>query len=157
MTAEPAGRRGVRQSQCYLRRRSPADPEVVTGRLVAHHHGYGFVVPETPRPDLDGDLFIPPDQSMDAMHGDRVIARIERRDARRDGGGRAEGRILRVLGRAHPTVVGVFRYGARGNVVLPYDARLHEEVVIPPGDELTPELLATAWRAAESDGTAERA
>ena len=122
--------------------RRDRDPEVVTGRLVAHHDGYGFVVPETPRPDLDGDLFIPPDQSADAMHGDRVIARIERRDARRDGGGRAEGRILRVLGRAHPTVVGVFRYGARGNVVLPYEARLHEEVVIPPGDELTPELLA---------------
>ena len=118
------------------------DPEVLTGRLVAHHDGYGFVVPETPRPDLDGDLFIPPDQSADAMHGDRVIARIERRHTGRDGGGRAEGRILRVLGRAHPTVVGVFRYGARGNVVLPYEARLHEEVVIPPGDELTPELLA---------------
>ncbi len=141
----PAGRwvTGVAARRLIPRR----DPQVLTGRLVAHHDGYGFVVPETPRPDLDGDLFIPPDQSADAMHGDRVIARIERpnkpRDGGgRDGGGRAEGRILRVLGRAHPTVVGVFRYGARGNVVLPYEARLHEEVVIPPGDELTPELLA---------------
>src|SRR5665213_1568962 len=117
------------------------DPNLVTGRLVAHHDGYGFVVPETPRPDLDGDLFIPPDQSADAMHGDLVIARIERRQPAREGAGRAEGRILRVLGRAHPTVVGVFRYGPRGNVVLPYEARLNQEVVIPPGDELTPELL----------------
>ncbi len=73
----------------------------------------------------------------------------------REGGGRAEGRILRVLGRAHPTVVGVFRYGARGNVVLPYEARLHEEVVIPPGDELTPELLASMARPPESHGAAE--
>ena len=59
----------------------------------------------------------------------------------REGAGRAEGRILRVLGRAHPTVVGLFRYGPRGNVVLPYEARLHQEMVIPPGEELTPELL----------------
>ena len=117
------------------------DPNLVTGRLVAHHDGYGFVVPESPRRDLDGDLFIPPNQSGDAMHGDRVIARIERRHPGREGAGRAEGRILRVLGRAHPTVVGVFRYGARGNVVLPYEARLNQEIVIPPGEELTPELL----------------
>jgi ribonuclease R len=117
------------------------DPNLVTGRLVAHHDGYGFVVPESPRRDLDGDLFIPPNQSGDAMHGDRVIAHIERRQPGREGAGRAEGRILRVLGRAHPTVVGVFRYGPRGNVVLPYEARLNQEIVIPPGDELTPELL----------------
>jgi ribonuclease R len=118
------------------------DPNLLTGRLVAHHDGYGFVVPETPRPDLDGDLFIPPDQSGDAMHGDRVIARIERRQRFHEGAGRAEGRILRVLGRAHPTIVGVFRYGPGGNFVLPYESRLHQQIVIPPGDELTPQLVA---------------
>jgi ribonuclease R len=118
------------------------DPNLITGRLVAHHDGYGFVVPETPRPDLDGDLFIPPDQSGDAMHGDRVLARIERRQFARGGGGRAEGRVLRVLGRAHPTVVGVFRYGPHGNFVLPYESRLHQQIVVAPGDEMTPELRA---------------
>ena len=118
------------------------DPNLLTGRLVAHHDGYGFVVPETPRPDLDGDLFIPPDQAADAMHGDRVIARIESRRAARQGSGRAEGRIIRVLGRAHPTLVGVFHYAPRGNFVLPYENRVHQQVIIPPGDELTPALRA---------------
>jgi ribonuclease R len=121
------------------------DPSLLVGRLVAHRDGYGFVVPEAPRPDLDGDLFIPPDQLGDAMHGDRVIARIERRDTRRQGSAaaaRAEGRVVRVLGRAHPTVVGVFRYGQRGNFVLPYESRIQHEIVIPPGDELPPELVA---------------
>src|SRR5262249_31370194 len=42
--------------------------------------------------------------------------------------------------RAHPTIVGLFRYGARGNVVLPYDTRIQHEVEIPPGHELTPGL-----------------
>jgi ribonuclease R len=123
------------------------DPYLLTGQLVAHRDGYGFVVPETPRSDFDGDLFIPPDQLGDAMHGDRVIARIERRSSQPRGGavrahgvGRAEGRIVRVVGRAHPTVVGLFRRGPRGSFVLPYETRITQAIVIPPGEELTPEL-----------------
>ena len=131
---------------------SANDPHVLVGRLVAHRDGYGFVVPEKPRADLDGDLFIPPNQMHDAMHGDRVAARIERRDHGRDGRSRAEGRIIRVLDRAHPTVVGLFRYGASGNFVLPYEIRLTQEVVIPPGEELTPELRAKLGGAAPKSG-----
>jgi exoribonuclease R len=43
----------------------------------------------------------------DAMHGDRVLARIERRDTRHAPGSpaRAEGRIVKVLGRTHPSLV----------------------------------------------------
>src|SRR6202140_4306327 len=117
-------------------------PEVnqLTGRLVAHRDGYGFVVPDTPRKDMDGDLFIGRDALGDAMHGDHVLASIERRGRFADGAGRAEGRILRVLDRAHATVVGLFRYAPRGNTVTPYESRLVQEIIIPPGDELTPEL-----------------
>ncbi len=122
------------------------DSNLLSGRLVAHRDGYGFVVPDAPRKDLDGDLFIPPDQLGDAMHGDRVIARIERRDTRasqsRGSAARAEGRVVRVLDRAHPTVVGVFHYGQRGNFVIPYESRIHHEIVIPLGEELTPQLAA---------------
>ena len=39
------------------------------------------------------------------MHGDRVLVRIARIEA----GGRADGEIVKVLKRAHPTVVGEFR------------------------------------------------
>ena len=114
----------------------------LTGRLVAHRDGYGFVVPDTPRKDLEGDLFIGRDAIGDAMHGDHVLASIERRKRFGDGAGpgRAEGRILRVINRAHGTVVGLFRYGSRGNTVAPYESRLLQEIIIPPGDELTPEL-----------------
>ena len=118
------------------RRPAVNDPHTIIGRLVAHRDGYGFVVPEKPRNDFEGDLFIPPDQMHDAMHGDHVAARIERRDRSREGRSRAEGRIVRVLDRAHPTVVGLFRYGSSGNYVLPYETRLTQEIVIPPGEEL---------------------
>jgi ribonuclease R len=123
------------------------EPGQVIGRLVAHQDGYGFVVPEKPIPGVDGDLFIGRDAIGEAMHGDRVLARVGRRDQR----GRAEGRILRVLGRAHATVVGLFRYGPRGNAVLPYESRLGE-IVIAPGDEM-PEALAAKLGIARPAGT----
>ncbi|MBZ5643134.1 MAG: RNB domain-containing ribonuclease [Acidobacteriia bacterium] len=117
-----------------------AEANQLTGRLVAHRDGYGFVVPDTPRKDLEGDLFIGRDSIGDAMHGDHVLASIERRSRFGDGAGRAEGRILRVINRAHDTVVGLFRYGSRGNTVAPYESRLLQEIIIPPGEELTPQL-----------------
>src|SRR5712664_4097241 len=111
----------------------------VKGRLVLHHDGYGFVVPDSPMPQLDGDVFIPRDAIQDAMHGDHVLAKIQRLGGVA-GAQRAEGRIIRVLGRAHPTVVGLFRYGTQQNVVLPYDVRIQHEVENPRGHELTPGL-----------------
>ncbi|MGC2422706.1 MAG: RNB domain-containing ribonuclease, partial [Candidatus Acidiferrales bacterium] len=112
------------------------DPNLISGRIVSHRDGYGFVVPDAPMPGIDGDLFISRDHIGDAMHGDRILARIERR--RPDG--RAEGRIVQILEREHPTVVGLFRYGPHGNFVLPYDTRILHEILIPPGDELTAAL-----------------
>jgi ribonuclease R len=122
--------------------RASVRPEAnqLTGRLVAHRDGYGFVVPDMARKDVDGDLFIGREAMGDAMHGDHVLASIERRKRYGDGPGRAEGRILRVIGRAHATVVGLFQYGPRGNTVTPYESRLLQEIIIPPGEELTLEL-----------------
>jgi ribonuclease R len=123
------------------------DPGLISGRLVAHRDGYGFVVPDKPIPRVDGDLFIGRDNLADAMHGDRVLARVERRRA----DGRAEGRIVEVVVRQHPTLVGLFRYGSRENHVLPYDTRIPHEVLIPPGAELTSDLRQ---KLGETDATA---
>jgi ribonuclease R len=111
----------------------------ISGRLILHQDGYGFVVPDKPMPQLDRDVFIPRDAIGDAMHGDHVEIQLGRVTPGA-GGQRAEGRIVKVLNRAHPSVVGLFRYGPRGNVVLPYDTRIQHQVEIPPGDELTPSL-----------------
>jgi ribonuclease R len=119
------------------------DPNLVSGRIVAHRDGYAFLVPDSPMPRVEGDLFIGRDGLGDAMHGDRVLARIERRRA----DGRAEGRVVQIVQREHPTIVGLFRYGPHGNVVLPYDVRILHEVIIPPGAELTPELQEKAREA----------
>src|SRR5437762_5012993 len=128
------GQKSLQDAQ--RRPQSLASHDEVKGRLVLHHDGYGFVVPDSPIPQLDGDVFIPRDAIQDAMHGDHVLVKMQRRGGV-SGAQRAEGYILRILNRAHPTIVGLFRYGTRGNVVLPYDVRLQHEVEIAPGYELT--------------------
>ena len=65
------------------------------------------------------------------MHGDQVLVELGRK---RDDG-RAEGRILRVLTRGNPTVVGTFHRGARQNYVTPIDEKVTKDIVIPPGME----------------------
>ncbi len=117
----------------------PMGRDEIRGRLVLHHDGYGFVVPDKPIPNLDGDLFIPRDYVDDAMHGDQVIARIARLSGT-TGPRRAEGRIVRIIGRAHPSIVGLFRYSSRGPVVLPYDPRVQQEIELTAGEELSTAL-----------------
>ena len=104
----------------------------VLGRLSMHRDGYGFVIPEAEdvKQRLGGDVFVPAVAIGTAMHGDRVLVEA---GAARDG--RAEGRILRVVGRAHPTVVGTFHYGTRFNYVTPIDEKITQEIAIPRGME----------------------
>jgi ribonuclease R len=110
---------------------------LLVGRLSMHRDGFGFVIPEATSIDphlkarLSGDVFIPPHAAGSSMHGDRVL--VEVGNVRADG--RAEGRILRSVSRAHPTVVGIFHYGKRHNSVKPIDEKVTREIIIPPGME----------------------
>jgi ribonuclease R len=161
VTETPKPHRGAPQSRAAASHAAAAGParrdsSTITGRLVAHRDGYGFVVPDEPVPGMEGDLFIGRDRMGDAMHGDRVEARIERRSQGVRGGGRAEGRILKVVNRAQSTVVGLYRYADRGNTVLPYEARILQPIVIPPGDELTPELRAKLGTGASTGRRSQR-
>jgi ribonuclease R len=114
-----------------------ADKNLVVGRLTMHRDGFGFVIPEQSslpaslRSRLSGDIFIAPHLIGNAMHGDRVLVDIT--NVRPDG--RAEGRIVRPVVRAHPTVVGIFHYGSRRNYVTPMDAKITQEIAIPQGKE----------------------
>src|SRR5207249_9869538 len=55
-----------------------ASHDEITARLALHHDGYGFVVPDSPMPQLHGDVFIPRDAIQYAMHGDHILANIQR-------------------------------------------------------------------------------
>jgi ribonuclease R len=111
----------------------------IRGRLVLHQEGYGFVVPDVALPNVDGDIFIPRDYVEDAMHGDTVIVRVARLSGF-PGARRAEGRIVRIIGRAHPAIVGLFRYTSRGCIIVPYDTRVQHDIELLPGQELSSSL-----------------
>jgi len=117
-------------------------PNIISGRLIGHRDGYGFVVPDEPVQGIDQDVFIPPDAMKDAMHGDRVEAQIFRTkpDPREPGRKRLEGVILRVTDRAQKTVVGEFHFGSRYNYVIPLDERIAREIMIPRGEEWPKDL-----------------
>jgi ribonuclease R len=135
-------------SDRYALPQAAADKNLVAGRLTMHRDGFGFVIPDstslspTLKARLAGDIFIPPHLIGNAMHGDLVLVEVV--NVRPDG--RAEGRIVRPVMRAHPTVVGIFHYGSRGGYVKPIDSKITQEIVIPPGMERPESFAAAAER-----------
>src|SRR5919201_2827383 len=117
----------------------PEKMDLYVGRLQTHAGGYGFVTPERPL-DAGGDIYISGPHLNEAMHGDRVVVRIERiKD-----GGRVEGRIIRILERSNAHIVGRYdreetaRGESRSNAmgyVAPFDRRVLMDIFVPPGQE----------------------
>src|SRR6201987_2787407 len=132
-------------SDRYALPQAAADKNLIAGRLSMHRDGFGFVIPDPKslsaalKSKLAGDIFIPPHQIGTAMHGDLVLVDIS--NVREDG--RAEGRIVRTVNRAHLTVVGIFHYSSRRNYVTPIDTKITQEIVIPEGMEF-PESPVTS-------------
>ncbi len=128
-----------------LAEHAAAHQNLIAGRLTMHRDGYGFVIPNAgQRSTFSGDIYINPQAIGSAMHGDQVLVELGRK---RDDG-RAQGRILRVLTRGNPTVVGTFHYGSRQNYVTPIDEKLTREIIIPRGME---------WPASQSERESEAA
>jgi ribonuclease R len=107
----------------------PEKMDLVVGKLQTNPAGFGFVVPEHANPGDKQDIYIAAPNLGEAMHGDRVIARVERRT---DKG--FEGRIIRILERSQQTIVGRFEVDAGGlGYVVPFDRRVLTDVHVPTG------------------------
>lgn len=101
---------------------------LVVGRLQVNPRGFGFVTPEHHVERTGEDIYVAGVNLHHALHGDRVAVRIERAD------GRSEGRIVRVLERAHHDVVGRYDVDESGvGFVVPFDPRVVMDVQIPVG------------------------
>ncbi|MEK6577274.1 MAG: ribonuclease R [Nitrospirota bacterium] len=105
----------------------PEKMSLVAGQLKGHPDGYGFVIPDKPG---TGDIYIGSKNMEGAMHGDKVVARIE---ARKEGGN-LEGRIIRVLERTHTRIVGRFESGRGFGFVVPSDKRINQDLYILQGE-----------------------
>lgn len=107
----------------------PARMNLVVGRLTCNPAGYGFVAPEQRRPG-QGDVYVSALNLKEALHGDRVVVRVERTTPKG-----VEGRIIRVLERGLLRIVGRYEAdGQFGGHVVPFDRRVLHELFIPPAD-----------------------
>src|ERR1035441_2455439 len=125
------------------------------GRLDLHRDGFGFVRPNARQATGQEDIFIPPNEINGAMQSDQVLVEVEPPKA----DGRRQGRIVRVLERRNPTVVGIFHYArsdrAMGHNVVPFDERMTQPILIPPGQEIpAASEAATPHRVLGSEATA---
>jgi len=109
----------------------PAEADLVTGTLSIHQAGYGFLITEKPG---EADIFVAAENTGTAMHGDRVVARITRDPAYARTKGRREGRVIRILERAHDTIVGTLQHSRNFYYVVPDDPRIVHDVYVqvPP-------------------------
>ncbi len=134
--------------QWSIPRAQAGGSNLTAGRLDLHRDGYGFVRPDVwaAASDVSGlgsglvsgqkDIFIPPDATGGAMQGDQVLVELD--PPRADG--RRLGRVVRVIERRNPTVVGVFHLArsdrAHGHWVVPFDERIAQSILISFGQEL---------------------
>ena len=102
----------------------PSKMNLINGTLTCNPSGFGFVIPD----EGGDDLFIDRRRLKGAMHGDHVVARVER--MKRDG--KKEGSIIRIAERAVKSVVGRFTRSRGFSLVIPSNERILDEIIIPP-------------------------
>lgn len=96
---------------------------LVTGRVIGHAEGHGFLVPD----EGGENLFLSPRQMRKLLHGDRAVTRVIGVDYR----GRREGAVVEVLERNTETVVGRFCEERGVCFVIPDNKRINQDIIVP--------------------------
>ncbi len=113
----------------------PAEADLMAGKLSIHPAGYGFLSPEK---SGEPDVFIAAENIGTAMHGDRVVARVLRDAPSERIKGRREGRVIRILERAHDTIVGTLQRSRNFYYVVPDDPRFVHDIYVHPEPDQQP-------------------
>ncbi len=122
----------IREGRLIRNRRGlyavPKRMDLVSGRVIGHSEGYGFVSVEG-----GDDLWLSPRTMQEVMHGDRVMARPSRTDDR----GRRSGVVVELLESRDPRIVGRYREDQGVGFVMPDDRRIRHDIVISPEEPHT--------------------
>jgi len=125
---------------------------LLAGRIEGHRDGHGFLVPDDGGPQV----FLPPAEMRQVLHGDRAAVRISGRDPR----GRPAGEIVEVLERATRRIVGRLHAEHGVMFLVPEDRRIAQDILVPPaeagrakaGEVVTVELVAQPSKHAQPIG-----
>ncbi|MBM7661509.1 ribonuclease R [Bacillus mesophilus] len=102
----------------------PDKMNLIRGKVIAHPKGFAFV--ETEEKDRQ-DIFIPPSDLKNAMHGDTVLVRINPTST----GSREEGQVVRIIERGVKEVVGTYEQSKSFGFVVVDDKRITNDIFIP--------------------------
>lgn len=100
----------------------PEKMNLVTGRVIGHRDGFGFVVPD----DASPDLTLSPRVMRSLFDGDRVIVRVMGLDYR----GRREGSLVEVLERNTQQLVGRYCIDKDVHYLIPENKRIAHTILI---------------------------
>ncbi|RID89547.1 ribonuclease R [Peribacillus asahii] len=103
----------------------PQKMNLIRGKLSGHAKGFAFVTPED-EPGAD-DIFIPPNETKSAMHGDTVMVRVSTETS----GSRREGTVIRILERGVTEIVGTYSESKHFGFVIPDDKKIASDIFIP--------------------------
>jgi ribonuclease R len=116
----------VRDGQLVVDRRNvyaiASRMELVTGRVLAHADGFGFLSSE----NREEDIFLSNRQMRAVFHGDIAQVRIRGRDRR----GRSEGEIVEVLERNTQQIVARLYYEGELNLLESLNSRIVHEILV---------------------------
>jgi len=102
----------------------PEKMNLLRGKLTGHSKGFAFVIPDDKQLD---DVFIPPNELNNAMHGDTVLVRL----SSETGGQRKEGTIVRIIERGVQEIVGTYTESKNFGFVIPDDKKIANDIFIP--------------------------
>lgn len=102
----------------------PEKMNLVRGKLSAHAKGFAFVTPDEPGMD---DIFIPPNETKNAMHGDIVLVRVSTQSS----GSRREGTVEKIIERGLTQIVGTYSESNHFGFVIPDDKKIANDIFIP--------------------------
>ncbi|MGA8051947.1 MAG: ribonuclease R [Burkholderiales bacterium] len=125
---------------------------LIAGRVEGHRDGHGFLVPD----DGGAQVFLPPAEMRQLLHGDRAAVRVTGSDAR----GRPAGTVVEVLERATRRIVGRLHSEHGVMFLVPEDRRIAQDILVPPaeagrakaGQVVTVELVAQPSKHAQPIG-----
>ena len=134
----------------------PQEADLVIGRIEFNEKGFAFVVPEQPEPG--GDIYIAEEDTWVAMHGDKVMVRLSRERKKFRAADKRTGRVIRILERANPTVVGTLQKTRYFHYIVPDEPRIIHDIYTKPrlgaqvGDKVVVKLADWTSRHVNPEG-----
>lgn len=152
----------------------PQDADLITGRIQFRASGSAWVAPDLVADD-DGNLPAgPKDRSLEitvfqedagtALHGDKVVVRVDTAPRIIRGKETRTGRVIRILERANRSIVGVLQRSRHYFHVVPDDPRIIHDILVPDpalsklkpvpkiGDKVVVRMLEWTQRHAPPEG-----